>query len=118
MTSLAMDFLHSMKPPEKPRFTFTRAQRLRGRLRFDEVYKTGKKRSAHPLLLISLRRTDNDPARLGISIGTRCGNAVKRNLIKRRIREPSRLLQHEAPPGADLLVVIKPHPPLPMRDYQ
>ncbi len=92
--------------------------RLRGKSTFDLTFKTGKRRSAFPLALHSIRREDNLPSRLGISIGTRCGNAVQRNLIKRRLREAFRLMQHELPPGFDYLLVIKPHEPLPMTAYQ
>jgi ribonuclease P protein component len=103
---------------QKPRYTFGRDQRLKGRLVFDAVFKQGRKRSHHPLTVHALRRPDNGPARLGISIGRRVGNAVARNLIKRRIREAYRLMQHDVPIGFDWLLIVRPHAALPMLGYQ
>jgi ribonuclease P protein component len=105
-------------PAKRLPLSFPRDMKLRGRLRFDAVFKTGQRRTAHPLTVHLLRRDDHTPSRLGISIGTRCGNAVRRNLIKRRLREAFRLMQHDVPPGFDYLVVLKPHAPLTMSAYQ
>lgn len=103
---------------DRPRFFFGRSQKLKGRVTVDTVYKTGKKRVAHPLIGYAVRRSDNGPSRLGISIGKRCGNAVARNAIKRRLREAFRLSQHHLPPGMDFLLVIKPHPLQELAAYQ
>lgn len=105
-------------PPKKLAYTLPRAMRLRGKSTIDTTFKTGKRRTAHPLTVHALRRADNGPPHMGISIGTRCGNAVRRNLIKRRLREAFRLMQHDVPIGFDYLVVVKPHPPLEMAAYQ
>jgi ribonuclease P protein component len=113
-----MTAMSGSAPSPKIRFRLPREQRLRGRTRFDELFSRGKRRTAHPLTVHAMRREDDKLSKFGISIGRRCGTAVRRNLIKRRIREAFRLMQHEVPPGFDFLLVIKPHEPMTLSGYQ
>ncbi len=106
------------RKPTPARLTLSASQRLKGEKRVDEVYKTGTRRMAHPLAVHAIRREDEKAARFGISVARRCGNAVRRNLIKRRLREAYRLMQHELPQGVDWLLVVRPHPPLSVDRYQ
>lgn len=64
------------------------------------------------------RPNDLPHARLGMSVNRKVGNAVKRNRIRRLIRESFRLMQHDFPAGYDLVVVVRPHPPLALAEYQ
>ena len=57
-------------------------------------------------------------ARLGLSVSSRVGNAVKRNRIKRLLREAFRLDQHALPHGIDLVITVHPHDPLPLDEYR
>lgn len=52
--------------------------------------------------------TDRGYSRLGLAVSRRVGNAVKRNLVKRRIRELFRRNRALLPPSADLVVIPQP----------
>lgn len=59
---------------------------------------------------------------MGLSIGRRCGGAVVRNTIKRRLREAFRLLQSElctveGGAGFDYVVTANPHEPIGTSEY-
>ncbi|RPG22504.1 MAG: ribonuclease P protein component [Phycisphaera sp. TMED9] len=103
----------SMTPP---RFTFGSNDRLKGRRAFAAVHGARTRRESGPLLVYALPN-DVDHLRLGISIGKRCGNAVRRNRLKRLIREAFRLNRADWPGGYDLMVVIRPHDELTVTDY-
>lgn len=57
-------------------------------------------------------------ARLGISISRRVGTAVRRNRIKRLLREAFRLEQQAMPAGVDLIVQVRPHEPRTLEAYR
>ena len=68
-------------------------------------------------MVVAIRNTLGH-ARLGISIGRKVGTAPVRNRIKRLLRESFRMMQHDWPSGYDVVVVVRPHTPLTLADYQ
>ena len=103
--------------PPSPRHTFPRSHRLSGKLAFAAVYDVKAKESRGPLLLFSLPNDLGHP-RLGLSVSRKVGNAVRRNRVKRLLREAFRGGQHDLPTGYDFVVVVRPHGPMILAEYQ
>jgi len=81
----------------------TPAQRIKHKREFDAVYKQAR-RSGDALFTVLARANEVERTRLGLSVPARAvGNAVRRNLIKRLVRESFRLNQHGLPP-VDIVV--------------
>lgn len=86
-----------------PARSFQPAQRLRHKSEFDRVYKDSR-RSADACFAILTRNSGGSIPRLGLSVAARIiGNAVRRNRIKRLVRESFRQHQHELP-AVDIVV--------------
>ncbi len=98
--------------------TLGRNQRLRSKSDIERAFNKGLRRHHRPLSACVFRRTDDAATRIVVSIGKRCGNAVMRNRIRRRIREAYRLQQRQFPQGLDILIMVQRHEPLPMAGYQ
>lgn len=75
--------------------------RIRKRSEFDRVIRTGVLVGDRRLQLWAIRR--DGPTRLGLAMSRRHGGAVRRNQLKRMVREAFRLNQHRLPPGLDLV---------------
>jgi ribonuclease P protein component len=107
---------HPPTVPEK-RNTYPKSHRLGGRLQFAAVFDAKVKESRGPLTIYSLP-SELGHSRLGISISRRVGTAVRRNRIKRLLREAFRLNQSDMARGYDLVIVVRPHETLPLADYE
>ena len=59
------------------------------------------------LLVLRARRTDGEVTRIGLSTPRGMGGAVRRNRLRRRIREAVRLRYAALPAGWDLLVTAR-----------
>jgi ribonuclease P protein component len=99
------------------RFTYPRSRRLSGKLSFAATFNANVRESRGPLTVFA--KPNNLPhPRLGLSVSRSVGTAVRRNCIKRRLREAFRLLQCDLPRGYDLVVVVRRHEPFRLPEYQ
>jgi ribonuclease P protein component len=86
------------------RLIFGKTQRLHTRRDFDRVFPE-RCSVADRYLVVYVAANGLDRPRLGIPVGRKYGNAVRRNRVKRLIREAFRLEQHELPAGFDLVCI-------------
>jgi ribonuclease P protein component len=103
-----------MEPRGHP---YPKTHRLCHRLSFVAVREKGRKESRGPVTVRALANQLGH-CRLGMSIGRHVGNAVRRNRIKRLLREAFRMLQHDFPAGHDILITVRAHEPLMLAEYQ
>jgi ribonuclease P protein component len=73
------------------------------RAEYDAVYREGRRRSSREFTLF-LRPNGLDRSRFGWSIKKALGGAVRRNRIRRRLREIVRLHRREISPGWDIVI--------------
>ena len=98
-------------------YRFRRRSRLKGRRAYQYVFDAAVRKKVGPICLYA-RPNDLSHPRLGLSVSRRVGGAVSRNRIKRRVREAFRLTQHDWPGAYDVIVVVYPHEPATLADYQ
>lgn len=91
-------------------FKFGRELRVRQEREFRRIYHRGGRASGKHMSLVVLRNR-LPHARLGLSVSKKCGNAVRRNRIKRMFREAFRQVRWEieAKAGFVDVVVIPKH---------
>ncbi len=107
----------NLTPATARSYALPHGHRLHGKRAFDAVFDAQMRKTAGPLLAFSIPNALGHP-RLGLSVSRRVGNAVKRNRIKRLLREAFRLTQHDWPEGYDVLLVVRPHETFKLSQYQ
>jgi ribonuclease P protein component len=89
-----------------PRLRLGASQRLRTKRDFETVYGDSR-RFDDRFFGLRVRVNKAKQARIGLAVAVKvAGNAVRRNRIRRLIRETFRLAQHELPP-VDVVVTAK-----------
>jgi len=89
------------------RFGLPKTCLLRKTGEFNQVYRRGQRLRGNGFALIYLAG-DQPESRLGISVHRKVGNAVRRNRIKRIVRETFRLHREIFPQSSDIVFTVRP----------
>ncbi len=73
---------------------------------FRRLYAKGKS-AVNPYMVVYCRRNRTGQNRLGYTVSVKLGHAVRRNRIRRRLRETVRLNADKLTPGWDIVLVAR-----------
>lgn len=79
---------------------------LKKNYEFRRLYSKGQS-AVSPFLAVYCRKNRTQVNRVGITVGGKIGNAVKRNRIRRRLREIYRLNETAFRTGFDIVIVAR-----------
>ena len=79
---------------------------LKKNYEFHRLYSKGRS-AVTPYLVVYARATRRPGNRVGITVSTKLGKAVKRNRVRRRLREIYRLNESRFVPGTELVIVAR-----------
>ncbi|WP_124057761.1 ribonuclease P protein component [Vaginisenegalia massiliensis] len=82
--------------------------RVKKEKEFQKVFSEGTSVANRQLVLYTFPKENQEHFRVGISVGKRIGNAVKRNQVKRYIRQALHELEDQIQPEWDFLVIARP----------
>ena len=102
---------------QESRFKLTRRQRILSGRRFSQIY-TQRTSAADANLIVCAAANELGFSRLGLSVGRKHGNAVRRSRIRRLLREAFRLSQHDLPAGFDFVLIPRINSEVSLDDYR
>lgn len=83
-----------------------KTESLRKNKEFRRLYSRGKQ-AVSPLLAVYCRPNYKEVNRVGLTVGGKIGNAVKRNRVRRRLKEIYRLNESAIRTGFDIVIVAR-----------
>ena len=95
---------------------FLKCHHIRSSADFDKVY-AARQRSGDDHLLIFALENNLEWSRIGLSVSRKHGGAVRRNRIKRLLREAFRLCRDELPTGFDFVLIPRQGADSDLDDY-
>ena len=86
-----------------------KAYRVKSEKDFQNVFHQGESKANRQFVVYKLPKNEQKHFRVGISVGTKLGNAVLRNKIKRRVRHALTELEKEKnlDPAFDFIVIAR-----------
>lgn len=97
--------------------TLPKSRHIRSSKEFARIYE-GKQKAGDGHLLIFAAANELDHSRFGLSVSKKHGSAVKRNRLKRLLREAFRSKQQELPCGLDLVLIPRINSAAALSDFQ
>ncbi len=88
------------------RESFDKEERIRKRKDYQVVYQEGARIHSKSFVII-VSPSHRGIRRLGVTVSKKVGNSVKRNRIKRLVREFFRLNKDRLPGSADIVVIAR-----------
>lgn len=81
--------------------------RIKRNSEFQQVFRKGKSFANRQLVIYYLEKPGQKHFRIGLSVGTKIGNAVTRNRIKRYLRESFHSLKDHIEPAFDIIIIAR-----------
>jgi ribonuclease P protein component len=88
------------------RKTFKKHEKIRRRKDYSAIFQSGQRLHSKNFTVI-INRNELEVSRLGLSVSKKVGEAVRRNRIKRLLREFFRLNKSILPASQDIVIIVR-----------